>query len=311
MTQEITQKQRSLKGGLALGLLLGFGLGIPASLFAPRLWQDAKSGSKKGDTPMKSRYVDSTEQLVVEFFVRDLRKSVAFYRSLGFDVLREDETFAALAWEDHRLFLDQKDDLPQTPTMPTMNVRVMVRDVDRVWKQVNDLGIRVVAPIADRPYHLRDFTIIDPDGFGIRFGTRPGLETGADNDDKRTEEEIKRLYEEEYHIFLNRDIEALDRFYPDDYVISNPFHQFINKKTFLERVRSNIIKYDSYERHFDHIRVYKDAVVVAGSEKVVPTLDANRPDAGQIVNRRFTEMWVRREGRWQKIVRHAHNITPP
>jgi hypothetical protein len=30
----------------------------------------------------------------------------------------------------------------------------------------------VLAPIADRDYGLRDFTIADPDGFGVRFGTR-------------------------------------------------------------------------------------------------------------------------------------------
>jgi catechol 2,3-dioxygenase-like lactoylglutathione lyase family enzyme len=119
-----------------------------------------------------SRYVDSTEQLVVELFVRDLRRSLTFYQALGFDVVRADEYFAMLGWEEHRLFLDQRDDLPPPPPTPVMNVRVMVPDVDRIWQRVNELGLRVVAPIADRPYGLRAFTIADPDGFGVRFGTR-------------------------------------------------------------------------------------------------------------------------------------------
>jgi catechol 2,3-dioxygenase-like lactoylglutathione lyase family enzyme len=117
------------------------------------------------------RYVDSTEQLVVELFVRDLRRSVDFYRALGFALLEARPTFANLSWEGHRLFLDQRSDLPEAPATPVMNVRVMVTDVDRVWRQVNDMGLRIVAPIADRPYGLRDFTIADPDGFGVRFGT--------------------------------------------------------------------------------------------------------------------------------------------
>jgi catechol 2,3-dioxygenase-like lactoylglutathione lyase family enzyme len=123
-------------------------------------------------------YVDSTEQLVVELFVRDLHRSLGFYRALGFDVLREEETFAVVAWEAHRLFLDQRDDLPEAPATPVMNVRVMLPDVDRVWERVNELrlrselGLHVVAPVADRPYGLRDFTIVDPDGFGVRFATR-------------------------------------------------------------------------------------------------------------------------------------------
>jgi catechol 2,3-dioxygenase-like lactoylglutathione lyase family enzyme len=120
-----------------------------------------------------ARYVDSIEQLVVELFVRDLKRSIAFYRALGFELLREEHGFAALAWEDHRLFLDQRSDLAEPPATLVMNVRVMVPDVDRVWQRVNELGLRVVVPIADRPYRLRDFTIADPDGFGIRFGTRP------------------------------------------------------------------------------------------------------------------------------------------
>jgi hypothetical protein len=77
-----------------------------------------------------------------------------------------------VTWEDHRLFLDQREGLPEPPPLPVMNVRVMVPDVDRVWQRVNELGVRVVAAIADRTYGLRDFTIADSDGFGIRFATR-------------------------------------------------------------------------------------------------------------------------------------------
>ena len=119
------------------------------------------------------RYVDATEQLVVELFVRDLRRSVQFYQSLGFHLLTEHGRFASLTWEDHRLYLDQRDGLPEPPALPVMNVRVMVPDVDRVWQRVNEMGVRVAASIEDRSYGLRDFTIIDPDGFGIRFGARP------------------------------------------------------------------------------------------------------------------------------------------
>jgi uncharacterized glyoxalase superfamily protein PhnB len=48
----------------------------------------------------------------------------------------------------------------------------MVADVDAWWRRAVGMGARVLAPIADRDYGLRDFTIADPDGFGVRFGTR-------------------------------------------------------------------------------------------------------------------------------------------
>jgi catechol 2,3-dioxygenase-like lactoylglutathione lyase family enzyme len=126
-----------------------------------------------------SKYVDSTEQLVTEIMVKDIRHSTNFYRLLGFQLLRDGGDFVELAWEDHRLFLAEISavhDLPElplqpAPAFPSANVRVMVRDVDHYWKIANDIGAKIIVPIADRYYGLRDFTIADPDGFGIRFAS--------------------------------------------------------------------------------------------------------------------------------------------
>jgi catechol 2,3-dioxygenase-like lactoylglutathione lyase family enzyme len=119
-----------------------------------------------------ARYVDPTEQLVVELSVHDLTRSIAFYQALGFDLLREKERFAVLAWEGHQLFLQQGDSLPEPAATAVVNVRVMVPDVDQIWQRASQLGPRIVVPIGDRHYGLRDFTIADPDGFELRFATR-------------------------------------------------------------------------------------------------------------------------------------------
>ena len=47
----------------------------------------------------------------------------------------------------------------------------MVPNVDEYWKLANEIGAQIIIPVADRYYGLRDFTIADPDGFGLRFGT--------------------------------------------------------------------------------------------------------------------------------------------
>ena len=117
-------------------------------------------------------YVPPIEQLVVEIFVRDIARSKAFYQALGFAVLHDRGSFVTLTWEGHRLFLDQRADLPPAPTHPQANMRVMVPDVDECWARAQTLAAPILAPIADRDYGLRDFTILDPDGFGVRFGTR-------------------------------------------------------------------------------------------------------------------------------------------
>jgi catechol 2,3-dioxygenase-like lactoylglutathione lyase family enzyme len=126
-----------------------------------------------------SRYVPPTAQLVVEIVVRNIQRSTEFYCRLGFKLLRDGGDFVELTWEDHRLFLAELSafhgaeqvELPTLPKFPLANVRVMVPNVDDYWKLANEIGAPIIIPISDRYYGLRDFTIADPDGFGIRFAT--------------------------------------------------------------------------------------------------------------------------------------------
>src|SRR5438034_10776551 len=126
-----------------------------------------------------SRYVDPTEQLVTEIIVSDIKRSTAFYRRLGFALLRDGGGFVELTWEEHQLFLDERVASPAVDQaalsvpqqFPPANIRVMVPNVDEYWRLAQDIGARIVAPIADRSYGLRDFTIADPDGFGVRFAS--------------------------------------------------------------------------------------------------------------------------------------------
>ena len=127
-----------------------------------------------------SRYVESTEQLVTEIVVKDIQRSVRFYRLLGFALLRDGGDFVELTWEDHRLFLAQPSAFHEVdrvessalPQFPRANIRVMVPDVDDYWRRVNEIGAQIIFPIADRYYGLRDFIVADPDGFGVRFASK-------------------------------------------------------------------------------------------------------------------------------------------
>lgn len=112
-----------------------------------------------------------SQQLVVEITVRNLETSVALYTTLGFTLERRDGGFAVLRFGAHRLFLDELPELPE-PTGPSRaNVRILVPDVDAVWERVGSLGLAVERAIGDRYYGLRDFTVLDPDGFGLRFAS--------------------------------------------------------------------------------------------------------------------------------------------
>ena len=107
---------------------------------------------------------------------------------------------------------------------------------------------------------------------------------------------------------ISGDAAAWERFYPEDHIVTNPFNQMIDKKTVMERVRGNIIKYKSYKKKMEYLCVYGDTAIIAGVETSLPTDDANRPDAGRMTQRRFTETWIKREKQWRKVARHVSTI---
>ena len=134
---------------------------------------------------------------------------------------------------------------------------------------------------------------------------------GNNKADRGSEEEFKRLHAEEARIVISGDAAAWERFYPEDHIVTNPFNQLLDKKGVLERVKANIIKYKSYEKKMEYLCVYKDAAVIAGVEISLPTDDANRPDAGIMTQRRFTETWIKRGKQWRKVARHVSTIAAP
>jgi len=131
----------------------------------------APAGAGREQWPMPA-YVAPREQLMVEVYVRNLQASSAFYRHLGFEVVRQEEGFMELQWDSVPFALKALPDAPPPLPHPVGTLRIMVPDVDVSWRLVQQLEAPVLWPIADRAYGLRDFTIVGPDGIGICFATR-------------------------------------------------------------------------------------------------------------------------------------------
>ena len=106
-------------------------------------------------------------QLVTELPVRSLAESISFYRAAGFKLVRATETFATLCWGDRYLFLTERAGTAVGET--AANIRIIVGDVDGLFEQASAKGWRIRYAVADRGYGLRDFTVLDPDGYELRF----------------------------------------------------------------------------------------------------------------------------------------------
>ena len=118
------------------------------------------------------KYVEASEQLIVELYVRNVKQSTEFYKQLGFKVVRGEPTFVELGWDDSRLYLEQIPMQGEPPSTLVANVRIMVSDVDYYWKLCQEMKLPVKRKIGDRYYGLRDFTVVSPDGIGLRFASK-------------------------------------------------------------------------------------------------------------------------------------------
>lgn len=124
----------------------------------------------------------------------------------------------------------------------------------------------------------------------------------------RAEEDVRRLNSEEVQAFLNKDPKTLARLWSDDLVVTNPLNKLVNKQQVLGMVESGFLVITSYDRQLEYLRAYGDTVIAAGSETLV--WGGKMPNAGRTEHLRFTAVWIRREGMWHEILRHA-NIVPP
>ena len=145
---------------------------------------------------------------------------------------------------------------------------------------------------------------------GTLFASGQSAKSSSDkaaSTESRAEQEVRRLNAEEVQAFLQRDPNAMTRIWSDDMVVTNPLNKFVTKQQVLDMAKSGFLVITAYERRIEYVRVYGDTVIVAGGETV--TWGGKMPNAGKSENLRFTAVWMKQQGRWQEVARHA-NIVP-
>lgn len=123
--------------------------------------------------------------LVPELVVSDIVRSLAFYRSLGFEVLfdRPEDGFANLALEGGQLMLEQMGDHwdvgPMEPPFGRgLNLEFAVADAAAMAERIIRHGWPLFQPLRERIYRVGGGTVRvlqvlvqDPDGYLLRFQT--------------------------------------------------------------------------------------------------------------------------------------------
>jgi ketosteroid isomerase-like protein len=121
------------------------------------------------------------------------------------------------------------------------------------------------------------------------------------------EKEIFNLEEELTHTEMRLDVDALDRVYGDDIMVTAPIGLVVDKPAVMNEVReaAQKAKIESYDKNDLKVRAYGDDLAVT-SYVIAARARFEETD----LDRRFciTNVWARRGGRWQIVARHTANL---
>ncbi len=102
------------------------------------------------------------------FQVQDLAAALAFYRNvLGFDIAwqwGEPPSHAAVCRDKVEIMLERAENVVAASAYFVMT------DIDDFHARIVQAGGNVTVPLAERPYGMRDFRVVDPAGNQLSFG---------------------------------------------------------------------------------------------------------------------------------------------
>lgn len=108
------------------------------------------------------------------FFVKNLNVTTEFYKNLGFDVSRSDETARIKIGDFTLAFMDEANvhidkEAGAQPKGIGVFTYVEVENVDDQYSMIKNKGINPSSTPRDWPWGKREFAVKDPDGYKIVF----------------------------------------------------------------------------------------------------------------------------------------------
>ena len=126
------------------------------------------------------------------------------------------------------------------------------------------------------------------------------------------EREIRKLEEELTQTEMRLDVEALDRVYADDIMVTAPIGICVDKPAVMNEVREAAEKavVGRYDKDDLKMRAYGDTAVSSYRMTAEATFE------GKEIKRQLciTNVWLKRNGSWQIVSRHTAGLpgdTPP
>jgi ketosteroid isomerase-like protein len=126
------------------------------------------------------------------------------------------------------------------------------------------------------------------------------------------EQEIRNLEEELTQTEMRVDVDALDRVYADDIMVTAPIGICVDKPAVMSEIRQAAEKaiIGRYDKDDLKVRAYGDTAVSSYRMTAWATVEGTEIKRALCI----TNVWMRRNGGWQIVARHTASLpsdTPP
>ena len=119
------------------------------------------------------------------------------------------------------------------------------------------------------------------------------------------EEELLKLEKEFTDAIVRNDLESIGRLVTDDWIIIDPNGEIVDRARFFEVIKSGALTHELMDSEDFRVRVYGDSAVVSAVTR----------SKGEFMGQEFstqeraTDVFVKRDGRWQCVLTHLTRFT--
>jgi ketosteroid isomerase-like protein len=114
------------------------------------------------------------------------------------------------------------------------------------------------------------------------------------------EEELLKLEKQFAEAIVRNDLEGIGRLVTDDWIIIEPNGEIVDRARFFEVIESGALTHEMMESENFRVRVYGDSAVVTGVTRTKGKFMGQEFS----IQERATDVFVRRDGRWQCVLTH-------
>ena len=114
------------------------------------------------------------------------------------------------------------------------------------------------------------------------------------------EEKLLKLENAFAEAIVNNDLESIKRLVADDWIIIDPNGEIVDRTRFFEVIKSGVLTHDMMESKDSRVRVYGDSAVVTAVTRTKGKFMGHDFSTQE----RATDVFVKRDGRWQCVLTH-------